>query len=122
MATPKQIRRRGRFALITTVLVGALVVAAVALGGVSADPYYATAGTTVQITGDGMNGNENVSVDVAFPDGSRAQHHVVAADDSGNFADSYTVGDSDPSGIYTVTATGQDSGNVFSTTFDPPPA
>jgi Bacterial Ig-like domain (group 3) len=119
MATPKQFRRRGRFALITAVLVGALVVAAVALGGVSTDSYYYAAGQTVQITGDNMAANEQVTVDVTYPDGSLAQEHSVAADANGNFADSYTIKDTDPAGVYTVKATGQESGSIFTTQFDP---
>lgn len=94
----------------------------VAFGDVSANPYYASAGTTVQITGDNMAANEAVTVDVAYPDGSLAQEHSVAADANGNFADSYTIKDTDPAGIFTVKATGQSSGTVFTTTFDPGPA
>jgi hypothetical protein len=121
MATPMQVRRRGRFALITAVLVGALALVATAFGDVSATPYYAPVGTTVQIAGDGMNANENVTVDVLYPDVSLAQEHVVAADASGNFTDSYTVQATDPAGVYTVNATGQNSSNAYTTTFDPPP-
>ena len=96
-----------------------LAFGSVAYADVHADPYYATAGETVAITGDGMNANADVTVDVTYPDDSLAQEHVVQADDQGNFEDSYLVKDTDPSGVYTVTAT--DGDHTFQTTFDPPP-
>ncbi len=106
-----------------TVAVAALVVllmaGTAAFANVWTDrPDYAP-GDTVLINGDGMTAGESVGVDVAFPDGSLAQHDDVVADDSGNFADSYVMPADAPGGIYTVTATGADSGNTYSTTFDP---
>jgi hypothetical protein len=86
---------------------------------VSTDGYYYNAGDTVQITGDQMTAGENVTVDVDLPDGSLSQEHVVVADSNGGFADSYTLALDAPAGIYSVVATGQSSGNVFTTTFDP---
>ena len=76
-------------------------------------------GDTVTISGNGMNANESVGVDVSNPDGSLAQHHDVLADDQGNFSDSYTLPMDASSGDYSVVATGAESGNSFSTTFDP---
>jgi hypothetical protein len=85
----------------------------------TATPYNASVGTVVQFAGTGMNAGEMVKVDVAYPDASLAQEHVVQADTGGNFSDSYTILSTDPSGIYTVTATGQSSANSASATFDP---
>jgi hypothetical protein len=119
MATPRQWRRRRRFSLFALTVAAALVVAAVAFGAVQTDQYYYNVGDTVQITGDNMAADENVTVDVTYPDATLAQEHVVAADGNGNFSDSYTIQSTDPAGVYTVTATGQESANVFTTTFDP---
>jgi hypothetical protein len=66
-----------------------------------------------------MAAGEDVQVDVTYPDGSLAQSHVVQADGDGNFADSFYLAEGMPSGIYGVEATGQSSGNVFATEFDP---
>jgi len=108
--------------LFTSVVVLMLLVGitGVALANVYTDLQVYASGDTVYITGDGMNAGESVGIDVGFPDGSPSQHHDVAADDSGNFADTYVLPSDAPGGIYTVTATGADSGNSFSTTFDPP--
>jgi uncharacterized repeat protein (TIGR01451 family) len=76
-------------------------------------------GDTVSISGDGMQAGESVSVDVFLPDASLAQHHDVLADGQGNFSDSYTLPSDAPSGDYTVVATGAQSGNSYTTTFDP---
>jgi len=119
MATPKQKRRRARFALLAALILGALTATAIAIAAVKTDQYYYSPGQTVQITGDNMSANENVTVDVVYPDGSLAQEHQVAADGSGDFADSYTIQSSDPAGVYTVNATGNTSANSFTTTFDP---
>src|SRR6266516_5834012 len=105
-------------ALVTALLV---LTATVATAAVSTDRWTYQVGDTVHISGDGMQAGETVGVDVSYPDGSLAQHHEVAADDSGNFGDTYVIQSSDPAGIYTVTATGETSGNVFTTTFDPAP-
>jgi hypothetical protein len=74
VATPKQMRRRGRFALITTVLVGALLMTGVALGYVSTDQPDYSPGSVVTITGDNSNGagyvaGNSVAVDVSGPNG-----------------------------------------------------
>jgi hypothetical protein len=106
-------------------LVGAIVIATVAatsasvFASVTTDKWLYNAGEIVQITGDGMTAGENVAVEVKYPDGSLAQAHVVVADEAGTFADAYTMLDTDPPGIYEVVATGQTSGAVFTTTFDP---
>jgi len=111
--TPRK-RRWSVVAAATAFFVIAL--SAVAVADVSTDPveYYAP-GETVNITGDGMSGGETVAVDIAFPDGSLAQHHEVQADESGQFGDTY-VADS-VLGVYTVTATGETSGNAYTTLF-----
>jgi hypothetical protein len=105
---------------MATVLMLLVGITGVALADVHTDLQVYSSGDTVYITGDGMNAGEGVGIDVGFPDSSLAQHHDVVADDNGNFADSYVVPIDPPTGIYTVTATGADSGNSFSTTFDPP--
>lgn len=107
---------------VAVVAAGAVTVAVTGLASasVSTDGYYYNAGDTVQITGDQMAPGENVTVDIDYPDGSLAQEHVVLADDSGNFVDSYIVPSGAPAGVYAVVATGQSSGSVFTTTFDPP--
>jgi hypothetical protein len=81
-------------------------------------PDYAP-GSTVSISGDGMQPGESVAVEVFFPDGTLAQIHYVAADTSGEFTDSYLLpGPEAPVyGTYAVIATGATSGNVFTTTF-----
>src|SRR5438045_7903486 len=66
-----------------------------------------------------MQAGESVGVDVFLSDGSPAKHHDVAADDQGDFSDTYTLPSDAPSGDYTVVATGAQSGATFSTTFDP---
>jgi hypothetical protein len=129
MATPKEWRRRGRsFGLLALIVCGVLLggagFALADIGGttsatLTATPYYASVGTVVQLSGTGMAANEAVTVDVNYPDGSLAQEDGVQADASGNFSDSYTVQATDPSGIFTVTATGQQSGLTASATFDP---
>jgi hypothetical protein len=93
---------------------------ALAFASVSTDQYLYNYGDTVQITGDGMDAWEGVSVDVNFPDGSLAQYHQVAADELGDFSDSFYLADGMPGGVYTVVATGLSSGNVYTTEFDPP--
>ena len=120
MATLEQIRRRGRWSLIVGTLLAALTIGAVmAYADVTAVPYDANPGETVQITGDGMTPGENVRIEVNYPDGSNAQTHVVQADGSGNFSDTFDVTEGMPGGVYQVIATGEESGNVFTTTFDP---
>jgi stalled ribosome alternative rescue factor ArfA len=56
---------------------------------------------------------------VYYPDGSLAQDHTVAADENGNFEDSYVLpGEDAPvAGIYKVVALGQVSGSLFRTNF-----
>lgn len=103
-------------AAVVALLAGTVAVAA---ASVSTDAYYYNLGDTVQITGDQMSPGENVTVDVFLPDGSLSQEHVVVADANGDFTDSYTLALDAPGGIYTVVATGQSSGSVFTTTFDP---
>ena len=102
-------------------LAGALFLGAAGLAraSVSTDAYYYNAGDTVHITGNQMSPGENVVVDVNLPDGTLGQAHTVAADSSGDFTDSYTLPTNAEGGVYTVVATGQSSGHVFTTTFDP---
>lgn len=97
-----------------------ITTAAVATASVTTDSYYYNVGDTVHIMGDEMSPGEAVVVQVSYPDGSLAQSHEVAADESGNFTDTYTLPTDAPAGIYGVQAIGQDSGGVFTTTFDPP--
>jgi uncharacterized repeat protein (TIGR01451 family) len=105
-------------AVATLVLIIGLV-AGPALADVWTDRTVYNAGDTVAISGDGMQASESVGVDVFLPDGSLAQHHDVVADDLGNFSDTYTLPMDAPSGDYTVVATGAESGQTFTTTFDP---
>ena len=93
-----------------------------AIASVQTDRYLYNFGDTVQITGDGMAASEVVAVDVYFPNASLAQHHEVAADEFGNFSDSFYLAEGMPGGIYDVVATGLSSGIVFTTQFDPAPA
>jgi uncharacterized repeat protein (TIGR01451 family) len=104
-------------AIAVMATVAALAVSASA--SVRTDGYDYAAGDTVSITGDGMQAQETVAVDVTFPDGSLAQHDEVTADDQGNFVDSYVLPTDAPAGIYGVTATGESSGAQFTTSFDP---
>lgn len=105
-------------ALLATVL-AIMALTGAANADVFTDKIVYQAGETVLITGDGMQANESVGIDVSYPDGSLAQHHDVLADDQGNFADSYTLPSDPPSGDYSLVATGAQSGSSFSTTFDP---
>jgi hypothetical protein len=93
---------------------------AIAHADVWTDQVDYAPGSTVLIQGDGMSPGENVLVDVLYPDGSLAQNHIVVADETGAFADSYVLpGPDDPViGTYTVVATGEVSRTVFVTTFD----
>jgi uncharacterized repeat protein (TIGR01451 family) len=114
---------RLKYLLRATALL-ATIMAIVALAGAAnadvwTDKSVYQGGETVVISGDGMKAGESVGVDVSFPDGSLAQHHDVLADDQGNFSDSYTLALDAPSGDYTLVATGAESGNSYSTTFDP---
>ena len=59
-----------------------------------------------------MTPGESVTVDVKAPDSSLAQRHVVTADDSGNFRDTFVVPAAPQVGSYSVVATGQTSGVV----------
>jgi hypothetical protein len=83
----------------------------------TAQPAY-VGGESVNISGDGMTSGETVGVEVFLPDGSRAQHHEVVADESGNFSDVYVLPDPAQGGTYGVVATGLASGATFTTTFE----
>jgi hypothetical protein len=107
-------------ALVAVLLTVGLVGITSVLAAIQTDkPEYAP-GETVYVTGDGMAPGETVAVDIVYPDGSLAQHHEVVADDAGNFSDSYVLPPPDAAvpGTYTVVATGQTSGIVFTTAFD----
>jgi PKD domain len=111
MATPRQFRRRGRFALVTAVLVGALTVAGLAFGAVTTDqPDYAP-GSVATISGDNSNGAGYVpgnTVDVTASGGvgwSDSCSATVAGD--GTWSCTVTLS-SDPAvavGSYSYTAT-----------------
>jgi len=107
----------------TTAVVAVVMTVGLIAGSARADVWtdrnVYQAGDTVNISGDGMQAGESVGVEVFLPDASLAQHHDVLADSQGNFSDSYTLPADAPSGDYTVVATGAQSGNSFTTTFDP---
>lgn len=112
MATPKQIRRRGRFALITAVLVGALVTAAVAFGAVTTDKQDYTPGSVVTISGDNSNGagyvaGNAVSVAATADNGPWADSCSATVADDGTWSCTVTLS-SDPAvavGSYSYVAT-----------------
>src|SRR5262245_9099903 len=104
-------------ALTTMLMLGGAVTA---FASVSTDSYLYDIPSTVHINGDEMAANEDVRVDVTYPDGSLAQSHVVQADGDGRFTDSFELLDGMPRGIYGVRALGLSSGNEFFTEFDPP--
>ena len=85
------------------------------------DSYMYNFGDIVQIHGDGMAPSEAVSVEVFAPGmGPLAvQSNVVLADESGAFGDLFAMAPELPGGVYTVVATGQQSGAVFTCEFDP---
>jgi hypothetical protein len=123
MATPKQFRRRGRFALITAVLLGALVVAGVAFGYVTTDQGAYAPGSTVTISGSndqsgapGYVTGQGVTVDVSGPNGWTAECSATV-DVQSSWQCQVTL-DSDPSvsgGSYSYTATSTDAnGNGIS--------
>jgi hypothetical protein len=100
----------------------AVAVAAVvttAFAAVQTNQWFYSWGDTVAISGDGMAAAEAVTVDVDNPDGTLAQEHVVTATSTGTFGDSWVVPSGSPDGVYNVVATGQTSGAVFTTSFDP---
>jgi uncharacterized repeat protein (TIGR01451 family) len=109
--------------LRTTAVVAVVMTVGLIAGSARADVWtdrnVYQAGDTVHISGDGMQAGESVGVEVFLPNASLAQHHDVSADSQGNFSDSYTLPADAPSGDYTVVATGAQSGNSFTTTFDP---
>lgn len=123
MATPRQFRRRGRFALITAVFVGALMISGIAFGYVSTDQAAYSPGSAVTISG----GNDQTgapgyvssgTVNVAASGGngwSDSCSATVAGD--GTWSCQVTLS-TDPSvsvGDYTYTATSTDaSGNTIS--------
>ena len=78
-------------------------------------------GDIVQIHGDGMAAAEPVAVSVYAPGmGPLAvQSNVVMADEVGAFGDMFLMAPELPGGVYTVVATGQESGAVFTCEFDP---
>ena len=104
---------------VATLVLTIGLVAGPALADVWTDRTVYNAGDTVSISGDGMQAGESVGVDVFLPDGSLGQHHDVLADDLGNFSDTYTLPSDAQSGDYSVVATGAESGQTYSTTFDP---
>jgi uncharacterized repeat protein (TIGR01451 family) len=108
-----------RLSAVVAVVMTVGLIAGSAWANVWTDRNVYQAGDTVSINGDGMQAGESVGVEIFLPDASLAQHHDVAADDQGNFSDSYTLPADAPSGDYTVVATGAESGNSYSTTFDP---
>lgn len=114
---------RLKYLLRATALVAVVMTVGLFAGPARADVWTDKnvyhAGDTVSISGNGMQAGESVGINVSLPDGSLAQHHDVLADGQGNFSDSYTLPSDAPSGDYTVVATGADSGNTFTTTFDP---
>ena len=85
------------------------------------DSYMYSFGDIVQIHGDGMAAAEPVAVSVYAPGmGPLAvQSDVVMADESGAFGDMFLMAPELPGGVYTVVATGQESGAVFTCEFDP---
>jgi uncharacterized repeat protein (TIGR01451 family) len=95
------------------------LIASPARADVWTDRYVYHSGDTVTISGNGMQASESVAVEVFLPDASLAQHHDVLADDQGNFSDTYVLPSDAPSGIYTVVASGAESGASYTTTFDP---
>ncbi len=76
-------------------------------------------GDTVHIFGDEMWPSEPVVVEVYAPEGSLEQYNTVFANEAGEFLDTFFMYDTAPAGIYLVIATGQASGAVFVTEFDP---
>ena len=104
---------------IVSLAVAFSMIASVASAAVYTDKYEYDYGETVQITGGEMVPGEAVSVDVSYPEGGLAQNHVVTADESGSFEDTFVLEDGMPGGIYLVTASGLVSGNVFTVAFDP---
>jgi uncharacterized repeat protein (TIGR01451 family) len=114
-----QLKALLRATAVATAVMAVGLVVGVARADVWTDRYVYHGGDTVAINGDGMQAGESVAVEVFLPDGSLAQHHDVAADDQGAFADSYVLATEAASGIYSVVATGAESGATYSTTFDP---
>jgi hypothetical protein len=113
MATPQQFRRRGRLALFTAILVGALVVSGIAFGYVSTDLSAYAPGSTVTISGGNdtsgapgyVAGN---TVDVAASGGSGWSDSCSATIASDGTWSCQVILSSDPSisgGNYTYTAT-----------------
>lgn len=122
MATPDQIRRRGRWSLILGTLIAALMLSAVAFASVSTDQADYAPGDVVTISGDNSDGagylaGETVSVAVSGPNGYEASCEGLA-DENGAWSCQVTLWDSlDAVGDYTYTATGQQSGVSESGTF-----
>jgi hypothetical protein len=115
---------RPRWAIaIGTVAIAIAIAIAVVSGTVLADvhtdkPDYPP-GSTVYISGDGMDSLETVQVEVYRPDGSLGHIADVVADSAGNFSDSYVLPDGADiqAGTYTVKAYGLRSSTVFIITF-----
>jgi hypothetical protein len=122
VATPRQIRRRGRLAIITAVFAGALLVAAVAFGAVTTSQSDYSPGSVVTISGDNSNGAGYVpgnSVDVAVSNTDTGWSDSCSATvaDDGTWSCTVTLS-SDPTeavGSYSYTATSTDAdGNAIS--------
>jgi hypothetical protein len=82
--------------------------------GLQVDPAAVPYGVRMSVTGSGWQPGEVVSLEYAYPDGTKASGGQAAADGAGNLDPSDWVPvEGDPSGTYVLTATGSESGSVL---------
>jgi hypothetical protein len=122
MATPQQIRRRGRWSLIIGTVFAALTLGAVLAYASSGSPSVTSdfadyaPGSTVTLTGSGWQSGEAVHIFVNDNVGQTWSYNAdVTTDDQGNFTNSFQLPDWFVA-MYSATATGASSG-VATTTF-----
>lgn len=75
-------------------------------------------GETVTIYGSGFNASASIQITIQQPNGS-IDNITTTSDANGNFAAYYTIDNTDPIGLYTITAS--DGTNTASTTFTDAP-
>ena len=123
MATPEQIRRRGRWSLILGVLVAAGILVGMAGAATWTDDDHYAPGSTVTISGDNSNdagylAGETVRADVTGPNGWMATCEA-SADDNGAWSCQVTLSDGEEAvGHYEYTATGLQSGVAENGSFE----
>src|SRR5450830_1193261 len=106
MSVKGLIRPKFSLFLLLGLLLALMLVVPVANATVKTDAYYYSFGDIVQITGDGMQPGESVSLEVRVPDGMMAWTvawtGTFTADGLGNFDDIFVITPDLPAGEYVL--------------------